>query len=167
MTNGTQQQGLTPQDFHSARAEITTEGVKGLFLINGGGSVALLAFLQAVGVGGGQPQLAKFVVIGIGIMCLGLLFAGLINFFRYHTSFNFQGGNTRRYKLFRFLSISFQYASFNGTGGVAMNVTTVGIDLAKNTFSLHGVDSRGKTVFRKTLNRPKLLPFLGTLPRHV
>ena len=121
MTNGPQQQGLTPQDFHSARAEITTQGVKGLFLINGGGSVALLAFLQAVWEK--QPQLAKFVVIGIGIMCLGLLLAGLINFFRYHTSFNFQGGNTRRYKLFRFLSISFQYlslASFACASGVVV-----------------------------------------------
>jgi len=45
-----------------------------------------------------------------------------------------------------------------------MNVTTIGIDLAKHTFSLHGVDSRGKMVFRKTLSRAKLLPFLGSLP---
>ncbi len=45
-----------------------------------------------------------------------------------------------------------------------MNVTTIGIDLAKHTFSLHGVDSRGKMVFRKTLTRGKLLPFLGSLP---
>ena len=26
-----------------------------------------------------------------------------------------------------------------------MNVTTIGIDLAKNVFSLHGVDAHGKT----------------------
>lgn len=45
-----------------------------------------------------------------------------------------------------------------------MNVTTIGIDLAKHTFSLHGVDSRGKTVFRKTLSRGKLLPFLARQP---
>lgn len=32
-----------------------------------------------------------------------------------------------------------------------MNVTTLGIDLAKNTFSLHGGNAHGKTVFRKTL----------------
>lgn len=42
-----------------------------------------------------------------------------------------------------------------------MNVTTLGIDLAKNTFSLHGVDAHGKTVFRKTLSRAKLMPFLA------
>jgi len=40
--------GLTPQDFHSVRSEISNEGVKGLFLMNGGGAVALLAFLQAI-----------------------------------------------------------------------------------------------------------------------
>jgi transposase len=45
-----------------------------------------------------------------------------------------------------------------------MNVTTIGIDLAKNSFSLHGVDRHGKLVFRKTLVRAKLMPFLGTLP---
>lgn len=45
-----------------------------------------------------------------------------------------------------------------------MNVTTIGIDLAKNTFSLHGVDSRGQMVFRKTLSRGKLLPFLAQQP---
>lgn len=45
-----------------------------------------------------------------------------------------------------------------------MNVTTIGIDLAKNTFSLHGVDARGKTVLRQTLNRAKLLAFLAQQP---
>ena len=45
-----------------------------------------------------------------------------------------------------------------------MNVTTIGIDLAKNSFSLHGVDSRGKPVFRKTLARAKPMPFLAQQP---
>ena len=45
-----------------------------------------------------------------------------------------------------------------------MNVTTIGIDLAKYTFSLHGADSRGKMLFRKTLSRGKLLPFLAQQP---
>jgi transposase len=45
-----------------------------------------------------------------------------------------------------------------------MNVTTIGVDLAKNSFSLHGVDSRGKMVFRKTLARAKLRPFLAQQP---
>jgi len=46
-----------------------------------------------------------------------------------------------------------------------MNVTTVGIDLAKNVFHLHGVDKRGKVVFRKRLSRRKLLGFVANLPR--
>lgn len=45
-----------------------------------------------------------------------------------------------------------------------MNITTIGIDLAKNTFSLHGVEGRGRLVFRETLSRAKLLPFLNSLP---
>lgn len=45
-----------------------------------------------------------------------------------------------------------------------MNITTLGIDLAKNTFSVHGVDAQGKTVLRKNLSRAKVLPFLAQLP---
>jgi len=45
-----------------------------------------------------------------------------------------------------------------------MHVTTIGIDLAKNSFSLHGVDSQGKRVFNKTLSRGKLLAFLAQQP---
>jgi len=46
-----------------------------------------------------------------------------------------------------------------------MNISALGIDLAKNIFSLHGADDHGKTVLRKTVSRAKLLPFLATLPR--
>jgi hypothetical protein len=34
-----------------------------------------------------------------------------------------------------------------------MNFTTVGIDLAKNVFAVHGVDEHGKTVLKKSLKR--------------
>lgn len=47
--------------------------------------------------------------------------------------------------------------------GSTMNTTTIGIDLAKNVFQLHGVDALGKTVFTKWLSRAKLLPFLAKL----
>jgi transposase len=43
-------------------------------------------------------------------------------------------------------------------------VTTVGIDLAKNVFSLHGVDATGKTVLRRTLRRDRLEEVVGSLP---
>ena len=46
-----------------------------------------------------------------------------------------------------------------------MNITTVGIDLAKNVFSLHGVDAHGKTVLKKTVSRSKLLEVMANLPQ--
>src|SRR4029450_13370402 len=43
-------------------------------------------------------------------------------------------------------------------------VITVGLDLAKHIFQLHGADSAGAVVFRKKLRRGQLLAFLATLP---
>lgn len=37
-----------------------------------------------------------------------------------------------------------------------MKITTVGIDLAKNLFQVHGVDARGKVVIRKALKRAQM-----------
>ena len=46
-----------------------------------------------------------------------------------------------------------------------MQVTTVGLDIAKNAFQLHGVDARGRVVLRKRLARQKVLAFFANLPR--
>jgi len=43
-------------------------------------------------------------------------------------------------------------------------VTTVGIDLAKNVFSVHAVDERGVVLFRKTVSRARLLPMVAQWP---
>jgi transposase len=43
-------------------------------------------------------------------------------------------------------------------------VTTVGIDLAKNVFSLHGVDEAGRVLIRKTVTRARLMPLVAQLP---
>lgn len=43
-------------------------------------------------------------------------------------------------------------------------ITTLGIDLAKNVFQLHGVNKRGVAVLRKKVRRSSLLPFLANLP---
>lgn len=43
-------------------------------------------------------------------------------------------------------------------------VTTVGLDLAKSVFSLHGVDASGRTVLRKTVRRDKLMELIASLP---
>lgn len=45
-----------------------------------------------------------------------------------------------------------------------MKITTVGIDLAKNVFQVHGVDESGKVVLKKQLRRQQVLPFFGNLP---
>lgn len=44
-----------------------------------------------------------------------------------------------------------------------MNVTTIGIDLAKTVFSIHCTNQHGKVVVRKRLNRPKLLATTGRI----
>lgn len=38
-----------------------------------------------------------------------------------------------------------------------MKITTIGIDLAKNVFQLHGVNAQGKTVLKKQLHRDAML----------
>jgi len=38
-------------------------------------------------------------------------------------------------------------------------VTTIGLDLAKNVFQVHGVDASGRAVVRRQLRRSQLLPF--------
>jgi len=45
-----------------------------------------------------------------------------------------------------------------------MHVTTIGVDLAKRVFAVHGVDHHGKAVLRKTLRREQMVPFFTRLP---
>jgi hypothetical protein len=40
-----------------------------------------------------------------------------------------------------------------------MNVSTIGIDLAKNVFQLHGVNELGKTVIKKQIRRDQMAKF--------
>lgn len=43
-----------------------------------------------------------------------------------------------------------------------MIVKTIGIDLAKEVFQVHGVDEHGKQLFNKQLKRTKCFPFSPT-----
>jgi transposase len=43
-------------------------------------------------------------------------------------------------------------------------VSTLGIDLAKNTFSVHGVDAKGAVVMRRTVSRSQLPELVAQLP---
>jgi transposase len=45
-----------------------------------------------------------------------------------------------------------------------MDVTTIGLDLAKNVFQVHGVDRRGKVVVVRQLRRSQIIAFFGELP---
>ena len=40
-----------------------------------------------------------------------------------------------------------------------MKITTMGIDLAKAVFQVHGVDAHGKTVLKKQIKREQLPVF--------
>ena len=43
-------------------------------------------------------------------------------------------------------------------------VTTIGLDLAKNIFQVHGVDDVGNVVLRRTLRRKQVADFFAQLP---
>jgi len=43
-------------------------------------------------------------------------------------------------------------------------VTTIGLDIAKSVFQVHGVDAEGKVVVRQQLRRARVLPFFRKLP---
>jgi transposase len=44
-----------------------------------------------------------------------------------------------------------------------MKVRTIGIDLAKEVFGLHGVEARGKVLLHKRISRKSLVPWLARL----
>ncbi len=44
-----------------------------------------------------------------------------------------------------------------------MQVITIGLDLAKNVFQVHGVDGTGRVVFRKRLRCKELLKFFSNV----
>ena len=45
--------------------------------------------------------------------------------------------------------------------------TTIGLDIAKHVFQLHGADSAGHVLFRERITRTKLLGFLAAQTRCV
>jgi transposase len=45
-----------------------------------------------------------------------------------------------------------------------MHATTIGIDIAKNVFQLHGVDASGQVVVRRQLRRGQMMAFFEKLP---
>lgn len=45
-----------------------------------------------------------------------------------------------------------------------MEITTIGLDLAKSIFQVHGVDASGQVIVRRSLRRAQMLPFFASLP---
>jgi transposase len=45
-----------------------------------------------------------------------------------------------------------------------MNITMIGLDIAKNVFQVHGVDAEGGVQVSKALKRAKVAPFFAALP---
>jgi transposase len=43
------------------------------------------------------------------------------------------------------------------------HITTIGVDLAKQIFAVHGVDQRGKPILRKVLRREQMVQFFTRL----
>ena len=43
-------------------------------------------------------------------------------------------------------------------------VTTIGLDIAKSVFQVHGVDDAGAVTIRKRIGRSKVLEFFANLP---
>ena len=45
-----------------------------------------------------------------------------------------------------------------------MQVTTIGLDIAKSAFQVHGADRHGRAVLKRKLTRSKVLVFFANLP---
>ena len=45
-----------------------------------------------------------------------------------------------------------------------MNIVTIGLDLAKHVFQVHGIDNSGRAVLRRRLRRAEVEGFFTTLP---
>jgi hypothetical protein len=43
-------------------------------------------------------------------------------------------------------------------------ITTIGLDMAKNVFQVHGIDAAEKVVVRKQLRRAQVMKFFAALP---
>jgi len=80
------------------RAEIYTHGVNAALLINGGGAIALLTFLQSVW--GSNSATVGPIIDSLLFLALGVFTAALVNPCRYYTSLYCTSTTQRRYRSF-------------------------------------------------------------------
>jgi ABC-type multidrug transport system permease subunit len=72
------------RDYSLSRATVLTEGYKGLLAVNGASVAAMLAFIAQIASKSAALTSAAFVAIAI--FTVGLAFAMLVPYFRYHHS---------------------------------------------------------------------------------
>jgi len=115
---------MNAADLMEQRNEAITELVKALLIINGGGAVALLAFLQSAWVQ--DKALVAPVAYAVSALAFGSLFAAACHLLRYYASWYHQSENTARSARFRRLYLLFALASlFAFASGVAIIVVSV------------------------------------------
>ena len=69
------------------RAELHTEGIRGMFILNGGGVLALLTFLTQIVQGDAEATgIVQYTTVAIGFLLAGLVALAPINHFRYESS---------------------------------------------------------------------------------
>jgi len=114
----------SPRGSLEQRTEIASQGMRGLFLINGGGAVALLAFLQSAWTN--TPALVPYVASGIVALMLGLVLAAAVSFVRIATSLHYQNENfdrARRYSFWHRLLEKLAIAAFT----IGILVVVIGV----------------------------------------
>ena len=91
------QRERTPEEIKEAakeqtrrRDEMAIHGLRSLLLLNGGGAIALLAFLQAVWAEAAAKTLVPWVVAGMIPLLVGAAASGWIHFIRYETTEAYQ-----------------------------------------------------------------------------
>ena len=72
------------------RDSMAEQGLKAQLLLNGGGAVALLAFLQAIWIKEAMLALVPWIVTAILSLVLGAADAGAVHFLRYMASMAYQ-----------------------------------------------------------------------------
>ena len=49
-------------------------------------------------------------------------------------------------------------------GAIHMDIATVGLDLAKHVFQVHGVDEAGHVIVKRRLRRAQVISYFASLP---
>ncbi len=76
---------------HALRRDgMAAQGLRAVLLLNGGGAVALLAFLQAIWTEPKAAELVPWVVAGMVVLLVGAAAGGWVHFQRYEASETYQ-----------------------------------------------------------------------------